>query len=143
MSRLARFRRVRSSMLAAAAALAMAGGAHAQQVQLMLSGDAEAPPAKTAASGTGTITIGADRTISGSVSTVGMKGTMAHIHEAAPGANGPVTIPLQQDGDGKWVVPAGTTLTDAQYQAFRAGRLYVNVHSAQYPGGEVRAQLQP
>jgi hypothetical protein len=28
-------------------------------------------------------------------------------------------------------------------QAFKAGNLYVNVHTAQNKGGEVRAQLQP
>ena len=32
--------------------------------------------------------------------------------------------------------------TDAQYESFKAGNLYVNVHSAAYPGGEVRGQLQ-
>ncbi|HLS56839.1 MAG TPA: CHRD domain-containing protein [Zeimonas sp.] len=101
------------------------------------------PPAKTSATGTGTISVAADRTISGSVTTTGMKGTMAHIHEAAAGANGPVAIPLVQDGDGKWAVPPGTKLNDAQFAALKAGKLYVNVHSAQYPGGEVRAQLQP
>jgi len=127
----------------AAAALVFVAGASAQQMKLMLSGAAEVPPAKTSATGTGTISVAADRTISGSVTTTGMKGTMAHIHEAAAGANGPVAIPLVQDGDGKWAVPPGTKLNDAQFAALKAGKLYVNVHSAQYPGGEVRAQLQP
>ena len=54
-----------------------------------------------------------------------------------------MAIPLVQDGDGRWAVPAGVKLSDAQYEALKAGRLYVNVHSAQFPGGEVRAQLQP
>jgi hypothetical protein len=34
-------------------------------------------------------------------------------------------------------------LTDAQYKAFKAGDLYVNVHSAQHQGGEIRGQLKP
>src|SRR5690606_33434261 len=123
--------------------LVFVAGASAQQMKLMLSGAAEVPPAKTSATGTGTISVAADRTLSGSVTTTGMKGTMAHIHEAAAGANGPVAIPLVQDGDGKWAVPPGTKLNDAQFAALKAGKLYVNVHSAQYPGGEVRAQLQP
>ena len=126
-----------------AAGVAGLPGAFAQELKLMLSGAAEVPPAKTSATGTGSISVAADRTISGSVTTTGMKGTMAHIHEAAAGANGPVAIPLVQDGDGKWAVPAGTKLNDAQFAALKAGKLYVNVHSAQYPGGEVRAQLQP
>ena len=32
---------------------------------------------------------------------------------------------------------------DAQMRAFKAGNLYVNVHTARNKGGEVRAQLQP
>ena len=31
----------------------------------------------------------------------------------------------------------------AQMQAFKAGNLYVNVHSAEHKGGEIRAQLTP
>ena len=143
MMTLANLRRSLRPALVSAAALVFVAGASAQEMTLMLSGAAEVPPAKTSASGTGTFTVAPDRTISGSVTTTGMKGTMAHIHEAAAGANGPVAIPLVQDGDGKWAVPPGTKLNDAQYAALKAGKLYVNVHSAQYPGGEVRAQLQP
>ena len=129
--------------LIAAVVLGIAPGAFAQELKLMLSGDAEVPPARTSASGAAMITVSPDRMISGAVTTSGMKGTMAHIHEAAAGANGPVAIPLVQDGDGRWAVPAGVKLNDAQYQALKAGKLYVNVHSAQFPGGELRAQLQP
>ena len=39
------------------------------------------------------------------------------------------------------VTPPNATLTEAQYNAYKAGNLYVNVHSAKYPNGEVRAQL--
>jgi len=34
-------------------------------------------------------------------------------------------------------------ITDAQYDAFKAGNLYVNVHSAANKGGEIRGQLNP
>jgi hypothetical protein len=40
-------------------------------------------------------------------------------------------------------VPEGKKLTQAQMDALKAGNLYVNVHSNEYKGGEVRAQLQP
>lgn len=130
-------------VLAAAAALSLATGALAQEMNLKLGGAAEVPPVTTPAAGTGKITVGADRSVTGSVTTTGMKGTMAHIHEGAAGVNGRVAIPLVSDGDGKWLVPAGTKFDEAQYAAFKAGKLYVNVHSAQHPGGEVRAQLTP
>lgn len=110
---------------------------------LTLNGDQENPPVTTSASGTSTITVGADKSVSGSVTTTGVAGTAAHIHNGAAGKNGPVIIPLTKSGDGVWSVPAGAKLTDAQYADYKSGNLYVNVHSAANKGGEVRAQLKP
>ena len=87
--------------------------------------------------------MGADKSVSGGVTTSGVAGTMAHIHIGAPSENGPVVIALTKSGDSGWTVPAGAKLNDDQYAAFKAGKLYVNVHSAANPGGEVRAQLKP
>jgi len=120
-----------------------AGVASAQQVKVTLSGDQEVPAVKTAGAGSGAISVAADKSVSGSVTTTGVAGTMAHIHEAAAGKNGPVVIPLSKSGDSTWSVPAGAKLTDAQLSSFKAGNLYVNVHSAANPGGEVRGQLKP
>ena len=53
-----------------------------------------------------------------------------------------LVIPLTQSGN-TWSVPAGARLTDAQYDSYQAGNLYVNVHSANHQGGEIRAQLRP
>ena len=114
----------------------------ADQTKVTLSGAQEVPAVTTAASGSGTITINADKSVSGSVSTTGVAGTMAHIHNGAAGANGPVIIPLTKNGD-TWSVPAGAKLTDEQYAAYKAGNLYVNVHSAANKGGEIRGQLKP
>jgi len=108
-----------------------------------LSGSQEIPPVTTGATGNGTIKVGADRSVSGSVMTNGVNGTAAHIHLAAMGQNGPVIVPLTKTADGVWSVPAGVTLTDAQYEAFKAGNLYVNVHSDLNKGGEIRGQLRP
>lgn len=102
----------------------------------------EVPPAKSAASGTGSFRVAEDGSISGSVTTTGVQGTMAHIHQAAKGQNGPVIVPLTKNGD-TYSVPDGKKLTPAQMDALKAGNLYVNVHSDRYKGGEIRAQLQP
>ena len=110
---------------------------------LTLSGDDEVPPVKTSASGSGSITVGADKSVSGSVVTTGITATAAHIHTGAKRTNGPVIIPLTKKGDNEWSVPPGTKLTDDQYNSYKSGSLYVNVHSAANPGGEIRAQLKP
>lgn len=123
--------------------VALAGVASATDVKVMLSGSQEVPAVTTGASGSGTITVADDGSVSGSVMTTGIAGTAAHIHMAAAGQNGPVAIPLTKSGDGVWAVPAGAKLTEAQVAAFKAGKLYVNVHSDANKGGEIRGQLTP
>ena len=111
-------------------------------VGVNLTGAEEVPPVNTSGSGNGSFTIASDGAVSGSVTTKGVSGMMAHIHQGAKGTNGPVIIPLTKSGD-TYTAPAGAKLTDAQMRAFKAGNLYVNVHSPSNKGGEVRAQLQP
>jgi hypothetical protein len=126
------------AVLAVVACATMAG----KQVNVSLSGAEEVPPVQTAARGSGSFTIGDDGAVSGSVTTTGVAGTMAHIHQGARGANGPVIVPLTKNGD-TYSAPAGAKLNEAQMAAFKKGDLYVNVHSAANKGGEVRAQLNP
>jgi hypothetical protein len=114
----------------------------AADMNVTLAGAQEVPPVAGAATGGGTIVVGADKSISGSVTTTGIEGTAAHVHEAATGKNGPVIIPLTKKGD-TYAVPAGTKLTDAQFASFQAGNLYVNVHTAVNPDGAMRGQLKP
>jgi len=109
-----------------------------------LSGAEEVPPVATGASGSGWIKVKDDMSVSGTIKTTGIAGTAAHIHSGAPGKNGPVVITLTKASDGNaWSVPAGAKLTDAQYKEYKAGNLYVNVHSAAHKNGEVRGQLKP
>jgi hypothetical protein len=129
-----------AAMLVAGCA-GMGGGDSTARVSL--TGAEQNPPVTTSASGQGSFKVSSDRTISGSVTTTGITGTVAHIHTGAKGTNGPVTIPLVKTGDNVWSVPPNTKLTDAQYEAFKSGGLYVNVHSAQHKPGEIRAQIRP
>ena len=125
------------------AGLLAAGATFAADMKVKLSGDQEVPPVQTQASGSGTITVNDDKSVSGSITTTGMNATASHIHEAAAGKNGPVVIPLEKKSDKEFAVPTGAKLSDAQYKAFKAGDLYVNVHSDAHKGGEIRAQLKP
>jgi hypothetical protein len=107
-----------------------------------LLGANEVPPVTTTASGSGTVTIKQDRSVAVHIMVTGMTATAAHIHEAAAGANGPVIVPFTKTGDNTFDAAADAKLTEAQYASYKAGKLYVNVHSAKNPGGEVRAQLK-
>jgi hypothetical protein len=130
-------------LIAAVAFSALCGSALAVDVKVNLTGAEETPPVTTSASGTATISIGADKSVSGTIKTTGIDGTVAHIHVGAPGQAGPPIITLNKTADGVWSVPAGSRLTDEQYANFKAGELYVNVHSAEHKSGEIRGQLKP
>src|SRR5690242_21358786 len=85
----------------------------------------EVPPAKSDAKGSGSFRVAEDGTITGAVTTEGVKGTMAHIHQGAKGHNGPVIVPLTKNGD-TYSVPEGKKLTAGQLAALKEGNLYVN-----------------
>jgi len=111
-------------------------------IKVSLSPAEEVPPVNAPGSGSGSFRVAEDGTISGSVTTKDVQGTMAHIHRGAKGANGPVIIPLDKQGD-TYTVPAGRKLTPQQLDDLKKGMLYVNVHTDRNKGGEVRGQLQP
>jgi hypothetical protein len=124
------------SVIAACASMA------AMSETLMLAGGNEVPPVTTSATGTAMVTIGADRSVKATVTATGMTATASHIHMAAAGTNGPVIVPFAKTGDNAFASAPDAKLTEEQYAAYKAGNLYVNVHSAKSPGGEIRAQLK-
>ena len=146
-------RTAKAAALAVVLTLAVAGCADMREkmpdwmpgsgaISVKLSGAEEVPPVNAPGTGSGSFRIAEDGTVTGSVTTKDVPGTMAHIHLGARGKNGPVIVPLTKNGD-SYSVPEGRKLTSSQLQAFKEGNLYVNVHSNKYKGGEVRAQLQP
>ena len=88
--------------------------------------------------------------------TGGIRG--GHFHRAAAGVNGPVILSFFFNGDGSpnnAPVPGttdleinkaiGRTTTKAQLDSIltdlRAGNIYANVHTPNFPGGEIRGQM--
>ncbi len=73
----------------------------------------------------------------------------AHIHFGYAGENGPIEIGLTPNlsvdlRSGAFESLANTfTLTAEQVQALLERRLYINIHTTAYPGGELRGQLLP
>lgn len=65
--------------------------------------------------------------------------TAAHIHRAPRGVNGGVIFPLGDPAspiERTWDNPGAQNLAD-----MRAEGLYVNIHTAAFPGGEIRGQI--
>jgi len=134
-----------------AAAMTLAGcswfssmtGSDTISMKNQLTGAQEVPPVTT--TGTGTVDSTFDKStnvLTWTVTYSGLSGpaTAGHIHgPAAAGANAGVLIPFT--GDISSPIKGKATLTAAQVADLTAGRLYVNLHTAKHPGGEVRAQL--
>jgi hypothetical protein len=135
---------VRGALTAAAGICCLGVGlAYADEIKVTLTGDQEVPSVVTSARATGTITVSDHKSVSGTITTTGIDGTMAHIHLGAIGKSGPPVITLTKTSEYVWSVPAGAKLTDEQYESYKAGNLYINVHSAAHKPGEIRAQLKP
>lgn len=129
-------------VIVALIASAFAGMATASEIKVNLSGGQEVPAVQTSASGSGTIIVEDDKSIKGKITTSDIKATGAHIHEGAVGKTGSDIITLKKTGENEWSVPPDAKLTDAQYDAFKAGGLYINVHSDANKAGEIRGQLK-
>lgn len=68
--------------------------------------------------------------------------TVAHFHFGNPTHTGPVFIPFSNLPTGtSGTIPGTATLTAAQADSFMVGRVYANIHTAQYPMGEIRANV--
>jgi hypothetical protein len=67
--------------------------------------------------------------------------TAAHIHGPAdPGKDAPVEIKFDNPAN---PIEGSATLTDEQAKELEGGKLYVNVHTAEHKGGEIRGQVMP
>jgi hypothetical protein len=114
-----------------------------------LTGAQEVPPVQTAGSGTANLTFdSATGNITWSIpyTDLSSPATMAHFHgPAEAGKNASVQIWLSKHGDAAVPNPiAGhATLTAAQMKQLTAGEWYVNIHTKNHPGGEIRGQVKP
>ncbi|MBV8167985.1 MAG: CHRD domain-containing protein [Alphaproteobacteria bacterium] len=132
---------------AAATSLLLATGAQAQTKTFHADATTkeEVPPVTGNASGKGTFTLNpATKELSWNVTYSGLSSdaAAAHIHgPAAAGANAGVVVNLAPNGM-KSPLEGKATLTDAQIADLQAGKYYLNVHTANNKGGEIRGQIK-
>lgn len=111
-----------------------------------LSGANEVPPNDSTASGTGVFTYDAETNIlTFNIATTGVEvgGPGAHIHSGAADENGPIEIDLIPFQASSGVFIGSAELDSNQETALYANELYVNIHSEEFMGGEIRGQIDP
>jgi hypothetical protein len=110
-----------------------------------LSGRQEVPPNDSAGTGSAEVEYHArSGLVHWRVSYGGLTGpvTGAHIHgPAGPGQNAGILIPFAVGANGG-PVTGQARVTAEQAAQLASGHWYVNLHTARYPGGELRGQLR-
>lgn len=117
-----------------------------------LVGVQETPPNDSAAQGQVIMHVNADGTVSYKLIVANISNVfMAHIHVAPRGVPGPIKQWLYQQSGTPQLLPGRTdgilaqgtfTASPALLAAIENGDAYVNVHTLQHPGGEIRGQLR-
>ena len=130
--------------VAFAACLAAVSPAKSEMMSLKadLKGTNEVPPNTAAGSGSVAITYDtASKRLSwkGTLSGLSAAPTAAHFHgPAEAGKNAGVQLAIPNPGTS---FEGSALLTDGQAGDLLNGRIYVNIHTAAHPGGEVRGQV--
>ena len=109
-----------------------------------LKGASQVPPIDSAGTGKADVTYDdASTMLTWTITYSGLSGpvTAAHFHgTAGKGENaGPMVTIKQLDSPMK----GSATLTEDQVKALTGVQMYVNVHTAKYPDGEIRGQVAP
>ena len=133
------------TMVIASLTLVVLGTASAAQAEIMkfyadmTAGD-ETPLTDSKGNGTAFVTVDTDaKQVMWTVKIDGLTGdaTAAHIH--GPAAKGEKAGP--EIDMSKAIMAGNAAITDAQIADIKAGKTYVNVHTAKFPDGEIRGQL--
>ena len=107
-----------------------------------INGLLEVPPTKPLATGIGSVTLSPDGFLHFNIVFDGLVAaqTAAHFHgPAIPGKNAPVQFPLPL---GSPIIGSVGPLDAVQQSDLLDGLWYVNIRSNQFPGGEIRGQVE-
>jgi hypothetical protein len=110
-----------------------------------LDGSQETPPVTTNASGTASVILNPDATVTFDETVTGLTPTAAHFHDGPAGVSAGVvknTTLTNNTASGVWSSSDATQpFTDLLLKELIKGRLYLNAHSSANPGGEIRGQV--
>jgi len=109
-----------------------------QEFMAVLSGDKGVPAVTTDATGTCDVIL-EGTTVYYTCTVEGLTVTAAHFHVGTSIGNGEVLHDIEFTGNtasGTW-----TDLTEAQVATLKAAGMYINVHTAANPDGEIRGQV--
>jgi len=119
-----------------------------KQYVAVLSGDEEVPPVETEAVGKIIAILNCDTlTLNGSFTGLSSDYVASHIHEAPSGSNGPVVFNLTPvlnlpPLSGQYFTFSNKfVLTEEQKDTLKASGFYINIHTVDFPAGELRGQL--
>jgi hypothetical protein len=133
-------------VLAAALAFSAIASANAATIQLRawLNGAQEVPPVATAATGLAIVTYDTDSgQLTWNVSYSGLSSAIngAHFHGPTPaGIDAGITVPMTA---GPSPIISSATINATQAAELLSGQWYVNIHSTNFGGGEIRGQVLP
>jgi hypothetical protein len=127
------------------AGCAMMGMGNTDTYEANLSAAQEVPPASSPGNGSAEVRYNRDTSmLSWRVTYGGLTGpaTAGHIHgPALPGANAGVVVPFPNAASAN-PITGEARITAEQLAQLNAGQWYVNIHTARFPGGEIRGQLR-
>ncbi|WP_417590706.1 CHRD domain-containing protein [Owenweeksia hongkongensis] len=111
-----------------------------------MTGSQEVPAVTTNAVGLGSFFLNEDMdTLCVNITAINLSGpiTGIHVHQGAAGTNGSVVTNLTPFINGNKITATltGSDLTPAMLKAYLQGNMYLNVHTAANPNGEIRGQI--
>ena len=110
-----------------------------------LDGTQETPPVTTSASGTASVVLNPDASVTYDETVTGLTPSAAHFHDGPVGVAAAVVKNISlvnNTATGSWTsTDASQPLTDLLLKELVKGKLYLNAHTSANPGGEIRGQV--
>jgi hypothetical protein len=137
------FRSQKLSLAGLVGLMLMASPAFAETMMFKadLKGASEVPPAQSSGEGNMMLTLDTEKkTVAWKTTYTGLSGnaTAAHFHgPAAPGENAGPAVDISGKRE-----EGSAPVSDDQIKDLQAGKWYLNIHTAKYPDGEIRGQLE-